>query len=41
MEYVVWLVVAAVAAYLSYKYIPAFRTKADAVKKAVETEIKK
>jgi nitrate/nitrite transporter NarK len=41
MEYVVWIVVAAVAAYLAYKHVPAFRAKADAVKDAVETEIKK
>lgn len=41
MEYVVWLAVAGIAAYLAYKHVPAFRVKADAVKKAVETEIKK
>lgn len=41
MEYIVWLVVLGVAGYLAYKHIPAFRAKADEVKKNVETEIKK
>lgn len=41
MEYLVWIAVIAVGAYLAYKFVPAFKAKADEVKAKVEDEIKK